>query len=223
MIRHRRRENAAGRAARQKALERMAVLHAAGIGLDQFADGHACRRDLHAGILDAARHREAAEALVAFLALRGEPCRAALDDVAHPVQRLDVLLERRTAEQADLRNVRRTVPRQAALAFDRFDHRGFFAADVGARAAPQMHMRVRGKPCLFEPLDLREQHQPDFRILVADIDIDRRRLDHPCADQHAFEEAMRIAFEIVAVLERAGFALVAVHRHQPRRGFGADQ
>ena len=63
---------------------------------------------------------------------------ALLDDVADPVQRLDVLLERRAAEQADLRDVRRAVARQPALALDRFDHRGFFAADVGAGAAAQM-------------------------------------------------------------------------------------
>ena len=38
------------------------------------------------------------------------------------------------------------------------------------------------------------------------------------ADQHAFEEAVRIALEIDAVLERAGLALVAVDRHQARAG-----
>ena len=38
------------------------------------------------------------------------------------------------------------------------------------------------------------------------------------ADQHAFEEAMRIVFEIPAILERAGLAFVAIDRHQPRAG-----
>ncbi len=66
-----------------------------------------------------------------------------VDDVADPEQRLDILHERRTAEDADLRDIRRTMPRQAALALDRFDHRGFFAADIGAGAAPQMHLGVR--------------------------------------------------------------------------------
>src|SRR6266566_391977 len=76
---------------------------------------------------------------------RGEPLRALLDDVAHPVERLDVLLERRAAEQTDLRHVRRAMPGQAALALDRFDHRGFFAADVRAGAAAQMHAGVLGE------------------------------------------------------------------------------
>ena len=38
------------------------------------------------------------------------------------------------------------------------------------------------------------------------------------ADQHALEKAMRIGFEIIAVLEGAGLALVAIDRHQPRPG-----
>ena len=89
------------------------------------------------GSLDAARHRERAQALAAVPAVRGEPVAALLEDLAHPVQRLEVVLQRRPAEQADLRDVRRAQPRHAALAFDRFDHRRLFAADVGAGAAPQ--------------------------------------------------------------------------------------
>src|SRR2546427_386733 len=67
--------------------------------------------------------------------MRGEPPRALLHDVAHPVERLDVLLEGGAAEQADLCDVRRAVPGEPALALDRFDHRGFFAADIRAGAA----------------------------------------------------------------------------------------
>ena len=48
-----------------------------------------------------------------------------------------------TVEQPDLRDVGRTQPRLAALALDRFDHRGLFAADVGAGAAPQMELGNR--------------------------------------------------------------------------------
>src|ERR1700754_4101378 len=38
------------------------------------------------------------------------------------------------------------------------------------------------------------------------------------ADQHPFNETMRISFEVPAVLERARLALVAIDRHQPRAG-----
>src|SRR6185312_12182237 len=53
-------------------------------------------------------------------------------------------------------------------------------------------------------------------IFVADVDIDLARLDDMRADQHAFEEAVRIGVEIMAVLEGAGLALVAIDRHQAR-------
>src|SRR6185436_4017932 len=107
--------------------------------------GDAGRREHHARLFHAAGNREAAQALALAPAMRGEPRRALLDDVAYPVERLDVLLERRPAEQADLRNIRRAVARQAALALDRFDHRRFFAADIGARAAAEMNPAELGQ------------------------------------------------------------------------------
>ncbi len=115
------------------------------------------------------------------------------------------------------------MPRQAALALDRFDHRGFFAADIGAGAAAQMHAGVRGEAGRAHLGDLVGEHQPHLGIFVADIDVDVGGLDHPGGDQHAFDETVRIAFEIVAVLERAGLALVGVDRHQARRRLGAHQ
>src|SRR5262249_46480283 len=39
---------------------------------------------------------------------------------------------------------------------------------------------------------------------------------------HAFEEAMRIALEVPAILEGARLALVDVHRHQARLGLRGD-
>jgi hypothetical protein len=44
-------------------------------------------------------------------------------------------------------------------------------------------------------------------VLVAQVDVDRVDADRPRGDQHALEEAVRIALEVVAVLERAGLAL----------------
>ena len=49
------------------------------------------------------------------------------------------------------------------------------------------------------------------------------RLDHPGRDQHAFDEAVRIALEIIAVLEGAGLALVGIDSEQARRGLRAHQ
>ena len=62
-----------------------------------------------------------------------------------------------------------------------------------------------------------------FGIFVADIEIGVGGLDDPGGDQHAFDKAVRIAFEIIAILERARLALVAIDREQPRRRLGAHQ
>jgi hypothetical protein len=58
-------------------------------------------------------------------------------------------------------------------------------------------------------------------VFVAQVDVDGVDADRPGGDQHAFEEAVRIALEVDAVLEGAGLALVDVHRHQARRRLGA--
>ena len=113
--------------------------------------------------------------------------------------------------------------RQAALALDRFDHRGFFAADVGAGAAAQMDRGVLCKARALDFGDLVDEQQPHFRIFVADIKVRFSGLDDPRRDQHAFDKTVRIAFQIIAVLERARLALVGVDREQARRGLGAHQ
>src|SRR6185437_10313604 len=110
----------------------MTLGHAPAKLLDQLAGRDAGRRQHHAGLLHPAGNREAAETLALTAALRGHPLRAFFDDVADPEQRLDVLFERRAAEQTDLRDIRRAMTRQPPLALDRFDHRRFFAADVSA-------------------------------------------------------------------------------------------
>src|SRR6185437_11841742 len=205
---HRRRQNAAGWTAREISLEGVTVLHAAAELVDQLAHGDAGGSQLHARILHAARYRETAEALALVTALRGRPFRALLDEVADPVHRLDVLLERRAAEQADLRDVRRTMAGQTALALDRFDHRRLFATDIGAGAAAQMQPRVRRQPCAGQLVELLLQHQAEFGVFVADVDIGVVRLDHPGGDQHALGEAVRVALEIVAILEGYRLAFV---------------
>src|SRR6185503_5793702 len=103
--------------------------------------------------------------------MAGEPGGALFENVAYPVERLDILFERRAAEQADLRHVGGPMARQAALALDRFDHRGFFAADVSAGAAAQMDARVRRETRLLDAREFLAQHQYEFGIFVADVDV----------------------------------------------------
>ena len=70
-------------------------------------------------------------------------------------------------------------------------------------------------PARAELRHLAQQNFTDERVFVTEVDVDRLRLDRPRGDEDAFEEAVRVAVQVIAVLERAGFALVRVHRHQP--------
>ena len=106
------------------------------------------------------------------------------------------------------------MPRQAALAFDAFQQRGFLAADIGAGAAAN----VQGGTTLRQLGKFQRQHLERRRIFVADVDVDIGRIDDMGADQRALQETVQIAKQIEAILEGAGFALVAVDRHQPRPG-----
>ena len=72
------------------------------------------------------------------------------DDVEHVDQRLDVVDDRRLAEEAGLDRERRLVARLAAQPLDRIEQRGFLAADVGAArraAARDRSARRRRSRC----------------------------------------------------------------------------
>ena len=197
----------------------MARQHAAAVLGDQFAHRDARRREMDAGVRNAPRNGERAQTLAAVPALAGEPFRAALQDVAHPVERLHVVLERGTAEEPDLRHVGRAQTGHAALALDRFDHCRLFAADVRARAPAKLDFRQGAWGISRKRIELARQDRAAARILIAQIDIDRVDAHGPCGNQHAFEEAVRIALEVIAILEGARLAFVDIDRHEPRRRF----
>ena len=74
----------------------------------------------------------------------------------------------------------------------------------------------------LERRDLAGEDRAARRVLVAQIDIDIVDADCPRGDQRAFEEAMRVALEVVAILERSRLAFVDVDRHQARRRLGTN-
>src|SRR5258708_241121 len=203
-------QDAARSAARQVALEDMALRHAAAELVDQLTHGDAGGGELDAGRFDAAGDREAAHALALVAPLGGHDGRALLDDVAHPEDGLDIVDQRRPAEEADLARERRLVARQAALALDALEHRRFLAADIGAGAAAEMDLGLLGEPRLIELGDLGEEDVAALRVFVAQIEIGVGGFDRPVADQHAFEHTVRIALEIVAALFKGGAALSSV-------------
>ncbi len=97
-----------------------------------------------------------------------------------------------------------------------FDHGAFFAADVGARAASQVYLGMRGKTRRLEFGQLRREDLAYGWILISHVEEDFSGLDRPGGDQHAFEKPVRLAFEIVAILEGAGLTLITIDGHQAR-------
>src|SRR5450759_1876947 len=81
---------------------------------------------------------------------RRVPGGAARHDVRDVGQGFDILYESRFAPHPYLRRVRWLQTRLATLAFERFDHRGLFAADISA--GPAMHGNVQVKTTIEDIL-----------------------------------------------------------------------
>ncbi len=209
------RQDAARGATRQVALEVVAFGHAAAVFLDQLADGDPRRRQLDPGLAHPARDGKGAQPLAPMAAVAGEPVGALLDDLAHPVEGLHVVRQRRQAEEPDLGREGRLVARQAALALDRLHHRRLLAADVGAGTASQIDRHPAEEVRFAQAVQLTLQDLDHRRIFVADVDVDRLDLAGPAGDQGAFKEPVGIEFQVVTVLEGSGLALVAVDRQDP--------
>ena len=209
-------------AARLEGLEAVAVQHAAR-RLDQVQHGGARGQKVDAWLPDAARKGIRPEALASVPFHAREDLAAFPHHPCDPVQCLDVVHERRTPEDADLGHKGRAVTGQAALAFDRLDHRAFFAADVGASAPAKVDVAAGDKAGRFQFCDLTPQDFQNRRIFVAHVDEAGFRLDRPGRDQHAFQKKMRCPFEIEAVLERSRFALVAINGKVAWTRFSPDK
>jgi hypothetical protein len=69
---------------------------------------------------------------------------------------------------------------------------------------------LSARPAAAEGRDLALQHAAEVRVLVAEVDPAGLGLDGVGGDQHAFQHAVRLLLQAVAVLEGAGLALVGV-------------
>src|SRR6516162_10812674 len=65
--------------------------------------------------------------------------------------------------------------------------------------------------------DLAFEYRQALRVFVAQINVGLGGLDYPGGDQHAFEKAVRVGFEKIAVLKGARLTLVGIDRHQAGR------
>ena len=193
--------------------------------VDQFLQVDAHRELIHAGLLHVAGDAIELRSGVLRRSESFEPLRAVLDDQRHAGQRLDVLHDSRSAECADDRRERRLHARLAAVALDRLDESGLFAADVSTRATCNRHVEVEVRsedPFAEEASGARfvESFVENRRRVVelaANVDVPHRiRSDRVRRDDHPFEEKVRILLHDHAVLERARLGFVGV-AEQPRR------
>src|SRR5262249_37693744 len=122
-------QNAARGTARQICLEGLSVLHAAG-ELDQLPPSDPGGGPPPARPLTATGHGPFEQAFGTINAVVGKPLGSPAQNLRHPMKRLYMVVERWPTEQPDLGDITRAVTGIAALAFNRFDHRRLFAANI---------------------------------------------------------------------------------------------
>ena len=164
-------QNAARSTARQVGIKVVAVKHAAAIFIDKFLHRDARRGELDAGVFHPSTDAKAAQAFAPVAAKASKPLWAFFNDVAHPVKRFKVVLQRRPAKQTDLSNVRGAHTRLTAFAFNAFNHGGFFTANIGTGTAPELNQwQMAGRICLqFGNLGF--QHVAAAVVFITQVDV----------------------------------------------------
>ena len=118
-----------------------------------------------------------------------------------------------------MRGQRRLGADDAALAFEAFEERGLFAADIGAGADPHLHVEAhvpsrrrsrRGCRRAAPRRSPRSSAAIGVRIFGADVDVALGRADGDAGDGHALDQHEGIALHDHAVGEGAAVALVGV-------------
>ncbi len=123
------------------------------MALEQFLERNAHLLFHDAGPFDVARNLEQLGAGIVGLARPRTSLRRGAG-FRRDGDALDVVDGRRRAVKADVGGERRLQPRLALLAFETFQHRGFFAADVGAGAVVHEEVESAQPWTLFLPINL---------------------------------------------------------------------
>ena len=146
----------------------MALRHAA-TGLNHIHDCGARRQQVHTGIGDTARNGIAAQTFATIFLGARQHLRPLAADPRDPMQGLYIVHQRRLSKDPNLRHERRAVARHTALAFNTFDHRAFFAADIGPGTAPQVDIAGFNKSCVFQCFDLATQNFQNGGVFIAHV------------------------------------------------------
>src|SRR5579863_2279603 len=194
-----------------------AAANAAAMLLDQFAERNAHRFFDVAGPLDMTGYAKQLGADVVRPANGGKPRRPAPQDIRRHRNRLDIVDGGRTAEQTDIGREWRLQPRLALLAFEAFEQRGLFAADIGAGAVrnveverPAVDVVLADQLGLIGLIDRGLQMLALANELAADIDVAGMRSHRETGEQTPLDQQMRIVPHDLAILAGAGLGLVGI-------------
>ena len=156
------------------------------------------------------------------LSLRLVPLHAVHQNLRHVGERLDVVQRGWLVENALRHRERRLVARLGAFAFDGFDQRALFAADVSAGADEEFQIEgeagaehARAQNALLRS----SARSPACRIcscasiLVPDVEDALLRAGHQARDDHALDHQVRQIAQDEAVFDGAGLAFIGVADH----------
>src|SRR5579883_1234268 len=142
---------------------------------------------------------------------------AAPHDVGHLRDRLDIVDRGRTAVKTHIGRERRLQPRHALLAFEAFEQRGLFAANVSAGAVmdveverPAVDIVLADQLGLIGLIDRRLQTFALQNEFAADIDVAGVNAHGAGRDQAALDEKMRIVAHDLAIFAGAWLGFVGV-------------
>jgi hypothetical protein len=208
----------AQRAAHLHRLDRPARGGAAAVVVQQLAQRDAEGLLDQPAVLDVAgqlhRQRAARTAHAEVAVVRG----AARKDQRHARERDHVVDERRLPEETGDGRQRRLGAHDAALAFQAFEQRGFFAAHIRARALAHFEPEglARAEDVVaeeaggFRRADRLVHGRDGVRVFGADVDVALGRAGGDARDGHALDEHERVALHRHAVGESARVAFVGI-------------
>ena len=207
-------------AARNHRFEFFAVFHAAG-HFQKLGKRRAQRHFIIARALDMAGNRKQLGAAGIFNALPGKGFAAVANDKGHRSKGFGVVDGGGFAVKAERGGKRRLETRLAFFALQRFQQRGFFAADICAIAmrTKQIKAEIAAHDVVAEKTGGARLGQSQLEALVAfknlavDIIVARFCAHGVAGNNHAFNQRVRIEIHNVAVFKRARFALVGVAHH----------
>jgi ferredoxin len=196
--------------------DRVAARHEGGADVEHdFTDGNPHGDLDQARVPDLADQRKHLGPLALFGPDGCKPGGSSKDDGGDVGPRLDIVDIHRLAPQ---RRARGALPRLGRLPFDRSDQRGRFAANKGPGPAADLDVEIEpasqdvgSQQAIVAGLtDGNAQPLDSQRILVADVHVPAAGADRVSADDHAFQDRMRIGLDNAAVHEGPRIAFIRV-------------